>query len=106
MIRTRRMSAAVIVVIALAACGGGVHKPVQYVRAVAVSEPPATPPQRVAPPAPIVGISARTFALGLSSAPKPSPTSTSESASAGASYEVIERANRAAAQGPEEASYV
>lgn len=95
-------------VLAMMACAGA-RKPVQYVRAVPVEQEPGGAPSlpTVAPAAPIVGIAARSFGPGASQVSKPAPAPEGAvTDGAGASYEVIDRANRAAAQGPEEAGYV
>lgn len=107
--RTRnRLTSASAVLSVLCACGGA-HKPVQYVRAVPVEqeqEPAAAPASpSVAPTAPIVGIAARSFGPGTALTPRPAPEGEAANGSS-ASYDVIDRANRAAAQGPEEAGYV
>jgi P-type conjugative transfer protein TrbG len=93
----------VLCVLSMTACGSS-HKRVQYVRAEPVEQEPAPSLPHVAPAAPIVGISARSFGPGGGSAPKPAVAIEGEAS--GASYEVIDRANRTAAQGPEEAGYV
>jgi type IV secretion system protein TrbG len=89
--------------LSLTACTGA-HKPVQYVRAMPVDPEVAAPLlPNVVPVAPIVGISARSFGPGASSPRSVAPDSPSV---AKPSYEVIEQANRAAAQGPDEATFV
>lgn len=92
----------------LIACGGSTHA-IEYSRAVPlegdVQEPAPTPLAPLAS-APVVGIAGRNFAPGSGNAPPPKSPSAEESDEPSASYDVIDRANRAAAQGPEEAGYV
>jgi P-type conjugative transfer protein TrbG len=88
------------------ACGSGARKPVEYARAVAVEDDApvtsSTPAARMS-----VGIAAQNFGTGeapLGAPPRPPPVD--EAQDPGAGYEVIDRANRAAQQGPDETAYV
>lgn len=96
----------VLVVIGVAACGGGsIRKSLEYARAVPVEDvAPVSETPVAAPLAPSVGLSARSFGPG---GRVPARQDVAKAGVAPqASYDVIDRANRAAAQGPEEATYV
>jgi P-type conjugative transfer protein TrbG len=85
----------------LCACAPARQQRITYARARPVVDDPAPP--RV----PAVAFSARALVPGMSGSPtRLRAPSESESADVGgASYDVIDRANRAAAQGPEEGAY-
>lgn len=97
------------VVCAAVGCGSAAHKPVHFVRATPVEEAPtastggALQATTVAPSATVIGISARSF--GPDGVQNVAPAM-AVAAVSGATSDVIERANRTAAQGPEEATYV